>query len=213
MNEATQTLLVEGNDDYHLIRSICKAYNISSTFLIEDCNGITNLLGGLPVRLKGSGEINTIGIVIDADTDIQNRWSQIRQILIQSKRYGSIPDDCPKQGAIISPINKDDIRIGIWIMPDNNNNGMLEDFAAFLIPASDKLISEVDKVLSDIELKNLNKYKDCHHSKARIHTWLAWQEQPGTPMGAAVTKKYLSTTPPICMDFVEWIKNLFETKE
>lgn len=94
-------------------------------------------------------------------------------------------------------------------MPDNNNNGILEDFVAFLIPTGDKLLPEVDSALKNIEKKGLNMYKSIHHSKARIHTWLAWQEDPGTPMGAAVTKKYLTTTPPICKKFVDWLNALY----
>ncbi len=201
--------MVEGNDDLHLIYNICAVFNVAETFKIEDCKGIANLLKGLPVRLKGSGEIKTIGIVMDADIDIQSRWLQMRQILIKSNLYGDIPVNCPQGGAIIQPNNIDDIKIGVWIMPDNNNNGMIEDFAAFLIPDGDSLLPEVDAVLANIEAKGLNKYKSIHHSKARIHTWLAWQEVPGTPMGSAVTRKYLSTTPPVCQEFVDWLNALY----
>ena len=126
---------------------------------------------------------------------------QIRQILINSNLYSNIPDNCPQGGAIIYPDNIDDIKIGVWIMPDNDDNGMLEDFVAFLIPDGDKLLPEVDSVLANIEAKGLNMYKSIHHSKARIHTWLAWQEDPRTPMGSAVTKKYLTTTPFVSISF------------
>ena len=66
-----------------------------------------------------------------------------------------------------------------------------------------------------IEEEKLNQYKEIHKSKARIHTWLAWQENPGTPMGLAITKKYLSTDPVICEDFIKWMNKLFnpECKE
>ena len=121
----------------------------------------------------------------------------------------TLPNNCPQGGAIIYPNNIDDIKIGVWIMPDNNNNGMLEDFVAFLIPDGDNLLPEVDSALANIEEKGLNRYKLIHHSKARIHTWLAWQEDPGTPMGAAVTKKYLTTIPPICQEFVNWLNALY----
>lgn len=212
MDNKTQTLLVEGNDDLHLIYNVCAAFNVEETFKIEDCKGVTNLLNGLPVRLKGSGEIKTIGIVIDADLDIQSRWMKIHQILTNSNLYSNIPVNCPQGGAIINPDNIDDIKIGVWIMPDNNNNGMLEDFVAFLIPDGDNLLPEVDRVLADIEERSLNMYKSIYHSKARIHTWLAWQEDPGTPMGSAVTKKYLTTAPPICQDFVNWLNSLYNTQ-
>ena len=119
---------------------------------VEDSKGITKLLEGLPVRLKGSGETKTIGVVVDADVSIGSRWQQIRDILVKSNLYADIPEECPSNGLILKPINSDDIKIGVWIMPNNNNNGMLEDFAAFLIPDDDKLLPEVENVLDSIEV-------------------------------------------------------------
>ena len=86
---------------------------------------------------------------------------------------------------------------------------MLENFVAFLVPEEDDLMPVVDETLAGIESRKLNRYSIVHHDKARIHTWLAWQESPGTPMGMAVTKKYLTTTPEICQDFVDWLNLLF----
>lgn len=209
MDNATQTLLVEGNDDYHLICALCKKFDITESFRVLDCKGIDELLEGLPVRLKGSGETKTIGIVMDADVNIQSRWEQVRTILINTGFYNDIPKYCPSRGAIVPPNDPDAIKVGIWIMPDNNSNGMLEDFATFLIPEQDNLLPIVDAVLADIEKKGINKYRLCHHAKARIHTWLAWQEDAGTPMGLAITKKYLVTTPHVCQDFIDWLNILF----
>ncbi len=209
MDNTIQELLVEGNDDRHLILSIYAKFNVAQTFEIKDLKGIDEILKGLPVRLKGSGKIQTIGVVVDADLDVDVRWLQLRKILIDSGLYENVPVECPREGLIMNPLNDDSIRFGLWIMPDNRGRGMLEDFAALLIPENDNLLPVVDNVLCDIETKGLNKYKSCHHSKARIHTWLAWQENPGTPMGLAVTKKYLTTTSPLCQAFVDWLNNLF----
>ena len=48
-----------------------------------------------------------------------------------------------------------------------------------------------------------------HKSKAEIHTWLAWQEEPGTPMGQAITKQYLDTNKELAKKFIGWLDNLF----
>ncbi len=47
------------------------------------------------------------------------------------------------------------------------------------------------------------------HSKAKIHTYLAWQEEPGKPMGQAITAKVLHAESETAKVFVEWIKRLF----
>lgn len=208
MTKFPQQLLVEGNDDFHVISSLCENFKIKESFEIVDCKGYTQLFEKLPTLLK-SNNLTTIGVVLDADTDLKKRWNEVRNILENSGKYGIIPESCDKNGTIIFPIEEDDIKVGVWLMPDNNSNGMLEDFISFLVPKDDKVLPKVEEVLKDIEESGLNKYKDIHKSKAKIHTWLAWQEDPGTPMGLAITKKYLSTTPIICQDFISWLNKLF----
>lgn len=73
-------LLVEGNDDMHVMLAICKKFDIGHNFEIVDCKGIDNLYPQIPVRFKESG-INTVGIIIDADIDLQKRWRQVSSIL------------------------------------------------------------------------------------------------------------------------------------
>ena len=67
----------------------------------------------------------------------------------------------------------------------------------------------VDSTLLDIEQNNISKYKSRHKAKARIHTFLAWQEDPGTPMGLAITKKYLDPKAPSSQLFVNWLNALY----
>jgi hypothetical protein len=100
-------------------------------------------------------------------------------------------------------------KFGVWIMPDNQTNGMLEYFIKFLIPDKDELLPIANDTLNQIEHKSLNKYKNLHRPKALIHTWLAWQEEPGSPMGSAITKRYLDTSSEICDKFVKWLSELF----
>ena len=100
-------------------------------------------------------------------------------------------------------------RIGIWIMPNNDLNGMLEDFIGFLIPQNDKLLQIVNSTLQNIENQNLNKYSMNHKSKAIIHSWLSCQEEPGTPMGLGITKRYLTTDEETCLRLICWLTKLF----
>lgn len=77
-----------------------------------------------------------------------------------------------------------------------------------MIPQDDKLAPIVECVLEDVSSKGLTLYKDIHASKAYIHTWLAWQETPGTPIGQSITKRYL-TDSDVCDSFVNWLRDLF----
>jgi hypothetical protein len=198
-------LLVEGKDDQHVIWALCKKFGIPETFDVIDCGGIENVHDALQVRFKQS-DIQTIGVVIDADTDLDKRWTEIKNRLV----YQGFPglDNLPESGLISS--NTTNMKVGIWIMPDNNLNGMLEDFISFLIPQNDKLLPIVQTTLDDIERRNLNNYSPNHRSKATIHSWLAWQEDPGIPMGLSITKKYLSTDEATCQKFIHWLTELFK---
>jgi len=200
--EKFKKLLVEGNDK-HVIVALCKKFAIYENFEIIDCVGIDNLLNQIPVRFKQSG-IEAIGIVIDADSDILSRWRSL-SALLNSMGY-TVPPNLPKEGLII---NHNEITFGVWIMPNNLLNGMIEDFIQFLVPGDDQLLNIANTLLDRIELEGLNKYNIIHRSKALIHTWLAWQEDPGTPMGLAITKRYLTTDVQICNTFINWIRGVF----
>ena len=204
MKENKKELLVEGNDDLHVILALCEKYKITENFKIVDSKGFDKLIPQIPIRFKSSG-IETIGIIVDADTDLKQRWDSVCGALNKSG-FSFIQKELPESGLIVHNGKQ---KAGVWIMPNNKLDGMIEDFISFLIPSDDKLYPIVQTTLQDIEIKELNKYKQTHKAKARIHTWLAWQEDPGTPMGLSITKRYLTTDETNCLKFIEWLKNLF----
>lgn len=52
---ADKKLLVEGNDDKHVVLALCEKFDIPENFEIIDCKGISNILEGVPVDFKTSG--------------------------------------------------------------------------------------------------------------------------------------------------------------
>lgn len=199
----TQRLLVEGADDQHVVWALCQKFQLKQNFEVVDCKGIEKLLKQIPVRLKESG-ITTLGIIIDADLSLEHRWKSISTIFQDAGADVS----SLSQSGFIGVCNE--VKIGIWIMPNNRLDGMLEDFSSFLIPENDKLLPIAGDVLDRIEDAEIQGYGLIHRSKALIATWLAWQEDPGTPMGLAITKRYLSAEAEICKSFVDWLRRLFE---
>ncbi len=57
--------------------------------------------------------------------------------------------------------------------------------------------------------KGVTTFKEGRHSKALIHTYLAWQEEPGKPLGQAVTSHALRPQTEIARIFVNWLNRLF----
>ena len=195
--------MVEGNDDLHVVLALLRKFNIPQTFQIVDCKGIDSLLKSLPVRLKASG-VEKIALIVDADQNISGRWIELGAVL--KPLVADFPD-IPAQASTFLKTNTNQ-EIMIWIMPNNEISGMLEDFINFLIPENDSLKPYVDQSLTEIETAGLNNYPLNQHSKALIHTWLAWQEDPGTPLGLSITKRYLTTDEATCIRFVEWLTKI-----
>jgi len=197
-----QLLLVEGKNDLHVFWNIFEKHSVNQSFKSEGKEG-DNIYKSIPIYLKT--DISTLGIVIDADDNLNGKWEKLKGILTNSGY--DLPDSPSPTGTIIK--NEESPTVGIWIMPNNDTNGMLEDFVRQLVPEDDALMPFVEESLGKIELNGVNNYKLIHKSKAKIHTWLAWQETPGTPMGLAIKKTYLDTNKELCNTFVNWINTLF----
>ncbi len=198
-----QVLLVEGRDDLFVFTNIFEKHKVNESFKIIDKEGVDNILKGLPIYAKS--DLATIGIIIDADSGILQKWRRLKSVLSE---IGYVVPNKPLDGGTI--IRDENLPVfGVWIMPDNNENGMLEDFVKYLIPSSDKIMPFIEETLDLLESKKINKYKPIHKSKASIHTWLAWQKTPGTPMGLAINKTYLDTNQKLCKSFVDWINKFY----
>ena len=202
-NKFSKLLLVEGNDDKHVIYALCNHFNVNHNFDVIDCKGIENLMLQIPVRFKQSG-IDTIGIIVDADLDLSSRWQQIHGIL--KNIFPELPNKLPKEGLIFKNEN---FSVGVWLMPNNVIPGMLEDFIKFLIPNDDEQFPEIKNFLDQLEKNGINGYKKIHRSKAEIHSWLAVQSDPGTPLGLGITKRYLTIEEDECKNLVQWLIQLF----
>lgn len=203
-NNLPGILLVEGKDDMHVILALCQKFNIPENFSVHDCEGIEPLLDQIKVWLKSSA-VKNLGIVVDADTDIAARWQQLKEILDDAQVEH--PETLDASGYI--GVNEKGQKVGVWMMPNNHLPGMLEDFIQFLVPPNDALLPEARQILATLEAKAVQQYKDVHQSKALIHTWLAWQEDPGTPLGLAITKKYLTVEEENCRVLMTWISKVF----
>ena len=206
-------LLVEGKNDKHVIWNLAERLRLKETFEVVAKESYGQLLEALPVELKGTNVVERLGIVVDADESSAAHWQAIRNILLKSGFYSNLPDALPADGLIVKPDDEEQLTVGVWIMPDNRLDGMVEDFVACMIPEGDLLLRVVDEVLEHLESGHLNQYKQAHHVKARVHTWLAWQDEPGMPMGTAITRRVLTTDQELCGRFVGWLCRLFDCEE
>jgi len=194
-------MVVEGSDDEHVMYALLMAHNVPKTFTVEKAGSVEKLLESIPTRLKAS-DLERFAVVLDADEDIQSRWDSLKHSLISSGCVG-IPDSPAPKGTIGQV--EGGPKVGAWIMPDNNLPGMLESFLSFLVPKHDKLLPHVDAFIEGIP-PEIRRCPECRAPKARIHTWLAQQEEPGKPLGQAITATYLDAQLEVVRPFLDWVR-------
>ena len=214
--EKRGVLITEGKDDLHVIASLCKILNIPEIFTIKDVEGLDNILKVLPILLKFGkfkdadvDNIDRLGIVIDADTNIDNRWASIREVFLDNNY--TFPDNHDASG-IVTPHTTNIIPIvGVWIMPDNKRNGMIEDFFKHFIPPDDLLLPHVNTTLDQLNHEPFN-YIPQPRSKAEIRTWLAWLKKSESLMGYALHNKKINWNynNELSNKFILWLQRLFE---
>lgn len=221
MDDRKQIFFVEGADDKGVVKALLRAFGKNDRWFEEVCRMVggkgnfSEMLDGLALSLKNTKAYDVIAIISDADDDAQRAWSGIlktfRNTLGTTAQSYDFPEALPRDGFLASPKQDGLPKLGAWIMPDNSSSGrMLEDFFLRLISEEDLLLSEAERVLSELESKNLKKYKAIHRSKAKVHTWLAWQDPPGKPMGLGmdIFKDQMNLSAPEVLAFLGWIEKL-----
>lgn len=204
-------LFLEGKDDCIVISNLCEQRGVNKNFEFKVCESRENAIKELELAINEQATTySTAGIVIDADTDNYAAWHKVRTKIDATGRYEDIPKILPENGLILNAKKSIYPRLGVWIMPDNQVAGMLEDFVALLANEKNNLMKEAELILQSLEERSLNLYKPIHRAKAKIHTFLAWQDAPGKPMGQAITAKMLRADAKEADLFIEWMVKLFE---
>ncbi len=144
-------------------------------------------------------------MIIDADEDLPARWISIRNACLPS--ILDIPEEISETGLI--HVTKNGIKFGIWIMPDNQMRGMLESFLAYMIrDESETIWQYAQEVAQEAKTKGAS-FKDSYLDKAKIYTWLAWQEEPVRQLHQAIKYEILNPQHPKVQTFLTWFKNLY----
>lgn len=202
-------LVVEGDDDLHTITNLLirHGYDWDDRSkvrpYVDSSGGITKLLDSLSVILKTSYE--RIGIVIDANASLPNRWAQL-QGRAANEGVG-LPDSPHPEGTIVSG-RRPGSRIGVWLMPDNTSPGTLDSFLTRLVPADDPCWAYADEAAIEARRRGA-RCPEKDHLKSQLHTWLAWQAEPGLPFGTALRAEVFQHDTEDALRFVAWFHRLF----
>ena len=204
---ALRVLLVEGTDDEHVLKHICGNRGLPLLDRVTPYGNVGALLKGVPTELRaGNQPGDVVGIVMDANSDVGARWQAVRVRLVEAG-YVDIPASPDPGGTVLEPPAGSLLpRAGVWLMPDNSTPGILEDFLRFLVPSPDALF---DHAAASVGSLPVRRFVPSDEPKALMHTWLAWQEEPGRPYGTAITAGYLDPHVPQVDVLAAWLERLF----
>lgn len=210
-------LLSEGPDDLNVLYHLLTFHNLplagrqgreDGRIALEHGGGIDGVLRRLRVELKPQDEdvpIARLGVVVDADERIEERWQALRDIVLGAG-YSQVPARPDPQGTVIEEPGR--IGLGFWLMPDNQLAGSLEHFTQLLLPDNDRLWPKATAAVEQLPAEE-RLFRDGDMLKAQLHTWLAWQREPGRPIGQAINNRYLDPNAPQAQLLVAWLRRVF----
>jgi len=201
--------MISSSEDIHqlIMTEAFGDIDVDKIIITESFEGVKGLIKNLGVRVKVNGQDGDkiLGAIVDADSDISSRWQGIRDRLV--KAGYDVPNQPAPCGMILD--SSDALpRLGIWVMPNNQTSGALEDFLHSLIPQTSDLLKHAEKSVEEIP-ENARLFSECKKTKAVIHTWLAWQESPGLRFGTAINAGFLNSHVQQVNALVSWIKRLY----
>ena len=205
-------------------------HNSRSVFHVDSGDRTT---GGLNQMIDRAMEEITqqdreaLGIIADANglepDNANHSWKLIKTRLEENLEDVTLPERLPKEGLILpkvaskeSPLST--LRVGIWLMPDNQSSGELENFFAGLIQEDNatwklarKYICQYIESMKQTENQQggFDVGKPYKASKAKVYAWLATRKKPGK-MGAAISAGHgLDFDSELAQRFARWLEDLF----
>ena len=214
-----QKLILEGNEGYVLSEilelsnaSLPLGYPSTEEYVknfLKSVKGISNVKRTLIQQIKDT-EVTNVGIIVDANSKgSKARFNSIKNILEQH-----LPEvvnwnftAAPEAGWIadVAP----DFRIGLWVMPNNQDNGYFEHFLMELVDPADESLKSALQMLEDVAQSGHQRFTDLRAQKALLALYLAIQEEPGMSPTTALRKGLLNHQHPLAQRFVSWYEQTF----
>ncbi len=205
MDNNDRVLLVEGQDDKHVVKHLyLRSHSHSELpFHIENKSNVNELLDSIRPEVIASDR-EAVGILVDANECLADRWQAVASRLKQAGL--EVPRDPESAGTIINGTTRTP-RVGIWLMPDNKSPGELENFVSEMIPDDDPVWPRSQCYIDGIP-EGDRKFIKKKIIRAKIHAWLATREEP-RKMGLAISTQDLRVDGPLNTRFAKWLQQLF----
>ncbi|CAN2044020.1 DUF4435 domain-containing protein [Candidatus Magnetomoraceae bacterium gMMP-1] len=205
-------LLVEGRDEVVFFEALLKHINAQDNVQLVEVGGKNRFRNEFPTLLASYNfpAVKKYAIVRDADDSADNTFKSVIGLLRDHEQ--PLPE---APGEITS---LDDIAAGVFIMPGNAAEGMLEDLCLRTVtnhPVStcvDAYISclhdNLEQEKKDIPKNPLKYYFPKNEAKAKMHAFLAGMNKFVPSLGIAAKKGYFNFDSEIFNDIKIFLQKL-----
>lgn len=176
-------VMVEGKDEVYFLDALLSSLNIKDVE-VRDVGGKNQFKNKLPALIKLRGfrkNVEVLAVIRDADEDANAAFESIRNIFIRDLRNQDL--EPPSQ---MNQFSEGEPRIGIFIVPNNSDPGMLEDLCLKTVethPAM-KCVKDFSDCVSKLEESPNNM------AKAKAQTFLAAMPKIVSCVGRGAQRGY-----------------------
>ena len=212
-------LLVEGEADRGFFEAICKLLNILVDVRVatpKDMGGGHNTKEGVLSHLTSAllpqlqdGQLARIGVVVDSDRPMHGSGfaATLQRFTEALAQAGFLPNPSAASGLVFT--HQDGLAdLGLWIMPNNADDGMLEDWIKQCLGLAEaNLYQHAENSIDAIP--GAPKFQSWHRTKVEVATWLAWQKKPEHGLYNAAQSDLLNTDAPLFKELQAWLRHVF----
>lgn len=168
-------LLVEGKDERNFFKALFRHSTVTSV-QIEDVGGKNKINARLAAlkNVSGFSDVLRMAVIRDADVDAAPAFDSVRNAL----KINGLP--YPTRSGGFNTKNRP--HVGVYIMPDNQDPGMLEDLCLATV-VEDPTFVCINGFLECVE--DQTDSQPINPAKSRVATFLAAQPDPPPSLGVA----------------------------
>jgi hypothetical protein len=220
MSKEECLLLVEGLNDKSFYEEFCRAHALMTSVTVakpKDVGGRRNTKQGainhLPLLLQqlADGRLKKLALIVDADQIVDGGGflRTVEQVasVIQPFDY-SVQPEILAGGGLIFPHNDGLAEFGLWVMPNNRDDGSLEHWIQDCVHFNEvNLFLKAKDSLKDLDP---TKFDEIRVPKAEVATWLAWQRKPGEGHYFTIAENLLDQTSEKYAALKNWMERIFK---
>jgi hypothetical protein len=220
MTRENSVLLVEGYADKIFFEHVFSRHSVEASVKVsvptdwaDKYNTKGAVFNTLPILIDqmSDGRLKKLAVVVDSDLE-EHGGGQLKTLAMFAdlvKKYGFEQRyRVGEKGGYLFH-HKDGLSpVGLWIMPDNEHDGVIEHFVRSCIIDIQKERFERGVELLDASVQPFL-FEQHRRIKAEISGWLAWQKNPGQGIFSCIREGLIDQESHLFKKLRDWLSMVF----